>query len=221
MWPFAPSYVSIVEGKKIQQREALARAGLSTISNVEDEQPTSATATEIVARIQKGEWTASQVVDAYIAKAVQAHAVTNCLTEASSRVRQSNPMRYQNNLPTNTTTGSGCDNFSALAASTILYNVLDHPAGCLPVTHIDPSKDLITPEWIAGAGHGSPYMENGLYHGKAPLYDPVQSAGMPVGIQVVGKKWEEEKVLAMMHVIDDALGKDRGFGPNSWKAQEK
>jgi amidase len=39
---------------------------------------------------------------------------------------------------------------------------------------------------------------------------------MPVGIQVVGKKWEEEKVLAMMQVIDEALGKDRGFGPGSW-----
>jgi hypothetical protein len=39
---------------------------------------------------------------------------------------------------------------------------------------------------------------------------------MPVGIQVVGKKWEEEKVLAMMQVVDEALGKDRGFGPGSW-----
>ncbi|KAG6854260.1 hypothetical protein C0991_008953 [Blastosporella zonata] len=115
----------------------------------------------------------------------------------------------------------GCDNFSALAAATILYNVLDHPAGCLPLTHVDPSKDQITPEWIAGAGHGSTYLENGIYHGKTPLYDPVQSAGMPVGIQVVGKKWEEEKVLAMMHVIDSALGKDRGFGPGSWGAEVK
>lgn len=40
--------------------------------------------------------------------------------------------------------------------------------------------------------------------------------GMPVGIQVVGKKWEEENLLAMMHVVDNALGKARGFGPGSW-----
>jgi hypothetical protein len=31
--------------------------------------------------------------------------------------------------------------------------------------------------------------------------------------QVVGRKWEDEKVLAMMAVIDDVLG-ERGFGPD-------
>jgi Asp-tRNA(Asn)/Glu-tRNA(Gln) amidotransferase A subunit family amidase len=38
---------------------------------------------------------------------------------------------------------------------------------------------------------------------------------MPVGIQVVGKKWEEEKVLGMMRIIDNALG-SRGFGAGHW-----
>ena len=38
-------------------------------------------ATEIVNRIEKREWTASQVVDAYIARAALAHQRTNCLTE--------------------------------------------------------------------------------------------------------------------------------------------
>lgn len=44
---------------------------------------------------------------------------------------------------------------------------------------------------------------------------------MPVGIQLVGKKWEDEKVLAMMHVVEEALGKDRGFGPGSWDESVK
>jgi hypothetical protein len=30
--------------------------------------------------------------------------------------------------------------------------------------------------------------------------------------QIVGKKWEDEKVLALMDVVDKALG-ERGFGP--------
>ncbi|KAG6813163.1 hypothetical protein H0H92_013570 [Tricholoma furcatifolium] len=111
----------------------------------------------------------------------------------------------------------GCYRFSPLAAATILYNVLDYPAGCVPVTHVDPSKDQITQEWITEPGHGSSFLENGVYHSKTPIYDPVQSAGMPIGIQIVGKKWEEEKVLAMMQVVDDALGKERGFGPGSCK----
>jgi amidase len=38
-------------------------------------------ATEIVSRIEKGEWTATQVVEAYIARAAFAQATTNCLTE--------------------------------------------------------------------------------------------------------------------------------------------
>lgn len=42
--------------------------------------------------------------------------------------------------------------------------------------------------------------------------------GMPVNIQLVGKKWEEEKVLAMMEVVDTVLGKERGFGPGAWDA---
>lgn len=43
-------------------------------------------------------------------------------------------------------------------------------------------------------------------------------AGLPVGIQIVGKKWEEEKVLGMMRVVDRALGNNnnsRGFGAGS------
>ena len=39
---------------------------------------------------------------------------------------------------------------------------------------------------------------------------------MPVNIQIVGRKWEEEKVLAMMDIVDSALGKERGFGPGAW-----
>ena len=39
------------------------------------------TASEIVSRIEKGEWTASRVLEAYIARAAIAHERTNCLTE--------------------------------------------------------------------------------------------------------------------------------------------
>ncbi|KAG6894734.1 hypothetical protein C0992_004917 [Termitomyces sp. T32_za158] len=93
--------------------------------------------------------------------------------------------------------------------------------GCLPVTFVDPLKDQMTPEWTAGPGHGSSYLESGVFSAKTPLYNPTRSAGMPVGIQIVGKKWEEEKVVEMMNVVDDALGKDRGFGPGSWKPQSR
>lgn len=38
-------------------------------------------AKEIVDHISKGEWTASEVLEAYIARAVLAQDLTNCLTE--------------------------------------------------------------------------------------------------------------------------------------------
>lgn len=115
---------------------------------------------------------------------------------------------------------SGCDNFSTIAVATVLYNVLDFPAGCLPVTRVDPMKDQLTEEWRTGPGLGSSVLEAGVYRGRKPLYDPVAMKGMPVGIQLVGKKWEEEKVLAMMRIVDRALGQDRGFGPGSWDAHK-
>jgi hypothetical protein len=109
----------------------------------------------------------------------------------------------------------GCTTLSPLACATILYNIIDSPVGCLPVTRVDPEKDQITDEWHTGPGLGSSLLEDRLYRGKSPVYDANAMKGLPVGIQVVGKKWEDEKVIAMMHVIDEALG-PRTFGPGSW-----
>jgi Asp-tRNA(Asn)/Glu-tRNA(Gln) amidotransferase A subunit family amidase len=50
----------------------------------------SGVAAEIVRRITDGQWTAAHVLEAYIARAAQAHAATNCITEvmfATARVR--------------------------------------------------------------------------------------------------------------------------------------
>jgi len=113
-------------------------------------------------------------------------------------------------------THRGCTNFNSLAAATILYNVLDHPVGVVPVTRVDPAKDKLPEEWLTGPSLGSRILESGIYKSKIPVYNPEATKGMPVSIQVVGKKWEDEKVLAMMHVVDSALGKGRGFGPGSW-----
>ena len=105
---------------------------------------------------------------------------------------------------------------SPLSAATFLYNVVDSPAGIIPVTRVDPSKDAITEDWKKEAGHGSKLLEKNLYEGTKPVYDPEAMKGFPVSVQVVAKSWEDEKVIAMMHVVDKALG-PRGFGPEAWK----
>ncbi|KIL69168.1 hypothetical protein M378DRAFT_184407 [Amanita muscaria Koide BX008] len=109
-----------------------------------------------------------------------------------------------------------CENFIAIGEATTLFNLVDSSVGSLPVTRVDPEKDKITEKWISEPGHGSTILEKGLFTSEKALYDPEAMKGMPVGIQIAGRRWEEEKVLSMMRVIDEALGKDRGFGPGSW-----
>lgn len=132
---------------------------------------------------------------------------------------------------------------SPLAVSTILYNLVRCSVGIVPVTHVDPMKDQLSEEWkgpnwntkskssvplgktfshpdYPSGGHGSKMIEQGVYEGSMgtpKAYDPELMAGLPVGVQVVGRLYDDEKVLEMMKIVDDALGpaKDRGFGPGS------
>ncbi len=108
----------------------------------------------------------------------------------------------------------GCDRLAPLACSTLLYNVVDSPVGVVPVTRVDPARDELSDVWRAAPGGGSKLLERELY-GPMGAYDVRAMEGLPVGVQIVGEAWGEEKVLAIMHVVDAALG-PRGFGPGSW-----
>jgi amidase len=103
MWPFVSSNASIIEAKRGERDRALATAG--TPPTVDTTQYLRASgkqrdrilryalfnvldtnvATKIVARIAAGEWTSSEVLEAYIARAVFTHPKTNCLTEGVCR----------------------------------------------------------------------------------------------------------------------------------------
>jgi amidase len=102
----------------------------------------------------------------------------------------------------------------AVACSTLMYNIVDSPVGVVPVTRVDATRDELSDEWRAAPGNGSKILEGFLYGSKG-AYNAQAMEGLPVGVQVVGQPWGEEKVLAIMHVIDTALG-PRGFGPGSW-----
>ncbi|KAG0699240.1 amidase signature domain-containing protein [Suillus ampliporus] len=112
-----------------------------------------------------------------------------------------------------------CAYLSPLAAATIVYNVVDSPVGVVPVTRVDPDTDQLSADFEPGASGRSKLFDSRMYLGKKPVYDPKAMEGIPVGVQIVGKKWEDEKVLAMMHIVDEALG-PRGFGPGSWKPRD-
>ncbi|CAO1628393.1 unnamed protein product [Sympodiomycopsis kandeliae] len=120
---------------------------------------------------------------------------------------------------------------SSLASSTILYNVLDYSVSICPVTRVDAVGDSIKSDpttsaqkrWhaneIPGFESCSKLNTFNLY--SSEVYSAEKMDGLPVGIQVVCGKYQEEKSIAIMRVIDNAL-KEKGvhekyaFGPGQF-----
>lgn len=110
---FWSSNAGVIDLKRKQQRAALDLAISATATSVSDQErflkatgavylasfservkkvdKAALSAPEILEHIKKGEWSASDVLEAYIARAAVAHSKTNCLTEgapsSSSRKR--------------------------------------------------------------------------------------------------------------------------------------
>lgn len=72
----------------------------------------------------------------------------------------------------------------------------------MPVTHVDKALDQFPPKL--------PLKKlNGVARGAYKHYNATAMHGLPVAVQVVGQRLEEEKVLAIMKRIEDALGADK------------
>ncbi|KAH6669367.1 amidase signature domain-containing protein [Halenospora varia] len=85
---------------------------------------------------------------------------------------------------------------------TFLFNLLDYTCGIMPITHVDKALDQLPSDFNIKK-------LNGVAQGAYKLYDATDMHGLPVAIQVVGQRLEEEKVLAIMKTIEDALGDDK------------
>lgn len=98
---------------------------------------------------------------------------------------------------------------SPLCIGTVLFNVVDSTVGVLPVTRVDRHLDALRADYLEDS-KGSKLLEKRVYIGKPwkedPTYDAEKMHGLPVGVQVVGKAWEEEKVLEMMKVLVGLIG---------------
>lgn len=70
------------------------------------------------------------------------------------------------------------------------------------MTHVDKALDKLSPDF-------SIKELNGVAQGAYKLYDAEAMHGLPVGVQIVGRRLEEEKVLAIMKTVEDALGDDK------------
>ncbi|KKY35389.1 putative fatty-acid amide hydrolase [Diaporthe ampelina] len=83
-----------------------------------------------------------------------------------------------------------------------MKDALDYTAGIVPVTHVDKALDGLP------AGFNIKKL-NGVAQGAYKLYNAEAMHGLPVGVQVVGRRLEEEKVLAAMKRLEDALGDEK------------
>ncbi len=78
-----------------------------------------------------------------------------------------------------------------------------------PVTKVDRHIDALEPAHIAAVKS-----MNTLAKQVYALYDHRAMHGLPVGVQIVGQRYEEEKVLEGMKLIEKALAvRDLGYRP--------
>ncbi|KAJ9098764.1 hypothetical protein QFC21_004412 [Naganishia friedmannii] len=113
----------------------------------------------------------------------------------------------------------GAQKLSLMSISTAMYNVLDYPIACLPVTRVDAAKDSHfhpptategyereSQVWSKWANDGelakcSRLVKKEVYR----VYDANKMQGLPVGLQVITPPGKEERAIGIMRMVDDAL----------------
>lgn len=70
------------------------------------------------------------------------------------------------------------------------------------MTHVDRKKDQLPKDFNIRK-------LNGIAQGAYKHYDADKMHGLPVGVQVIGRRLEEEKVLTLMKRVEEALGDDK------------
>lgn len=80
---------------------------------------------------------------------------------------------------------------------TKIFNFVDYPAVVVPAGKVDKALD---PEDLSGYES-----RNELDKWNAGLYDVEKMHGMPVGVQVVARRLEEEKVLGAAKLVDELI----------------
>ncbi|KAF6756371.1 amidase signature domain-containing protein [Ephemerocybe angulata] len=93
---------------------------------------------------------------------------------------------------------------------TFLFSLLDYTAGVFPVTKVDKDVDALPADFESTAEFKS---LNSVAKGAYSVYDAQKMHGLPLGVQIVGRRMEEEKVLEGMKVAVAALN-EHGLSPD-------
>ncbi|KXN66140.1 amidase signature enzyme [Conidiobolus coronatus NRRL 28638] len=112
--------------------------------------------------------------------------------------------------------GKFLDHTFSLGTS-FLYNMTGNTVGVIPVTRVDKETDKIDNLELWLKENISPYYKDGLLRQRKiySQYNVEEMEGLPVSIQIVGRRYEEEKVAKGMELIDRIL---KGYDqPNKYK----
>ncbi|KAG8216593.1 amidase signature domain-containing protein [Butyriboletus roseoflavus] len=96
----------------------------------------------------------------------------------------------------------------------MICNIIDYVAGVLPVTYVNRESDALPEDFQ----QSQEYKRMGvLAKGAYTVYDAAAMHGLPVGVQVIGRRFEEERVLQAMKVVEHALEEcGRRFTPREF-----
>ncbi|RDL36985.1 putative glutamyl-tRNA(Gln) amidotransferase subunit A [Venustampulla echinocandica] len=159
-----------------------------------------------------GEPMVNQISDAYGTRKPEFTASQIAQLNVTKRQFQKEYMDYWNSTSSITGTGRPVDAvisplapFAATRPDMYFYNglatwvnLLDYSAAILPVTNVDKTVDTIDEGYVPMSE-----LDEKVYKS----YDPEIYDGAHVALQVVGRRFQEEKVLALTEVLSDALGK--------------
>ncbi|CAE6496540.1 unnamed protein product [Rhizoctonia solani] len=81
------------------------------------------------------------------------------------------------------------------------WNLLDLPAAVFPVDVFDAKR------WKSGVHLPPPVPRNPIEELVASQWDPDKYDGSPIGLQLVGQRWQEETLIAHLRVVDAVVNR--------------
>ena len=108
--------------------------------------------------------------------------------------------------------------FASDSFYTTLCNAMDYACTVFPVTFVDLEKDTPRPPHDFYNHEDEAIYKlcmlqslfPGMISADLPPDDPQLFPGTPVGLQLIGRPQEEEAVIAMTEIVDNALNKYKG-----------
>ncbi|KAI9740774.1 MAG: hypothetical protein M1818_004739 [Claussenomyces sp. TS43310] len=79
------------------------------------------------------------------------------------------------------------------------WNLLDYPGAVFPVSAVNPKFDLPNKDYV-------PLNEKDRLN--YSLYEPSRYVDAPIGLQLVTRRFEDEKCLAILEVVEKAMGRE-------------